>query len=283
MNVDILYRGPLASCNYGCEYCPFAKRVDDNAALAADRAALDRFTAWLRGRSGDKIGVLFTPWGEALTRRWYQQAFVELSQLPQIRRVAAQTNLSTPLDWLDGAHAEKIALWCTYHPEWTTRARFLAQVAALGERGVACSVGVVGFRRSFDEIEALRRELPSGVYLWVNAPKSEQSPYSDAEMARLLAVDPRVADNCVEHASRGESCRAGADVVSVDGDGVIRRCHFVKEPIGNLYDGGLEAALGERACPNDTCGCHIGYVHLDRLGLRKIYGDRRLERIYERN
>jgi DNA-binding CsgD family transcriptional regulator len=28
MKLDILYRGPLASCNYGCEYCPFAKRKD---------------------------------------------------------------------------------------------------------------------------------------------------------------------------------------------------------------------------------------------------------------
>ncbi|MEN8446791.1 MAG: radical SAM protein, partial [Cyanobacteria bacterium J06555_13] len=26
MNLSILYRGPLLSCNYGCEYCPFAKR-----------------------------------------------------------------------------------------------------------------------------------------------------------------------------------------------------------------------------------------------------------------
>ena len=25
MNLSILYRGPLSSCNYGCEYCPFAK------------------------------------------------------------------------------------------------------------------------------------------------------------------------------------------------------------------------------------------------------------------
>ena len=37
MNLSILYRGPLASCNYDCPYCPFAKRRDDPAALRADR------------------------------------------------------------------------------------------------------------------------------------------------------------------------------------------------------------------------------------------------------
>ena len=25
---NILYRGPLSSCNYGCEYCPFAKHAE---------------------------------------------------------------------------------------------------------------------------------------------------------------------------------------------------------------------------------------------------------------
>ena len=39
VRLSILYRGPLASCNYGCEYCPFAKRKDSREALATDLAA----------------------------------------------------------------------------------------------------------------------------------------------------------------------------------------------------------------------------------------------------
>ncbi|MEV6932728.1 hypothetical protein AB0M46_50690, partial [Dactylosporangium sp. NPDC051485] len=31
---------PLASCNYDCPYCPFAKRRDPPERLRADRAAL---------------------------------------------------------------------------------------------------------------------------------------------------------------------------------------------------------------------------------------------------
>ena len=31
--MKILYRGPLASCNYDCPYCPFAKRRDSTEQL----------------------------------------------------------------------------------------------------------------------------------------------------------------------------------------------------------------------------------------------------------
>ena len=41
----------------------------------------------------------------------------------------------------------------------------------------------------------------------------------------------------------------------------------------------VEAALRERPCPNATCGCYIGYVHMPDLGQAQIFGDRLLERI----
>lgn len=66
LNLSILYRGPLSSCNYGCEYCPFAKRSETAAQLAVDRQALERFINWVAERHDDQSGVLFTPWGEAL-------------------------------------------------------------------------------------------------------------------------------------------------------------------------------------------------------------------------
>ncbi len=68
-------------------------------------------------------------------------------------------------------------------------------------------------------------------------------------------------------------------MVAVDGEGTMRRCHFVPEPIGNLYDPGFADALIERPSPNETCGCHIGYVHLDDLGLAPVFGEGLLERI----
>lgn len=44
--------------------------------------------------------------------------------------------------------------------------------------------------------------------------------------------------------------------------------------------GSFDRALGERPCPNATCGCHIGYGHLDELDLHRTYGSGVLERIH---
>ena len=45
MKLSILYRGPLSSCNYACDYCPFAKRKESYAQLEVDRRALERSDA----------------------------------------------------------------------------------------------------------------------------------------------------------------------------------------------------------------------------------------------
>lgn len=279
MKLSILYRGPLSSCNYACGYCPFAKRTETGAELAHDRACLQRFVAWVGGRSFDSIGVLFTPWGEALVRRWYQEALAELTHMPHVCKAAVQTNLSCNLDWLDACDLSRLALWCTFHPTETTRGRFLTKCLELHARGVRFSVGVVGLKEHFAEIAELRRELPADVYLWVNAYKRDPDYYTDEMVERLTRLDPLFPLNNQYHRSRGEPCRAGATVISVDGDGTVRRCHFIREPIGNLYAPNFERCLVERPCSNDTCGCHIGYVHLDRLRLYETFGDGVLERV----
>ena len=35
-------------------------------------------------------------------------------------------------------------------------------------------------------------------------------------------------------------------------------------------------------CPNETCGCHIGYVHMNDLPLYEVFGDGVLQRIPQR-
>ena len=279
MNLSILYRGPLSSCNYACDYCPFAKRHESPEELAVDRAALERFVNWCEGRAGDHLGVLFTPWGEALVRRWYQEALARLTALPHVGKAAIQTNLSCKLDWVEACDKRKLGLWCTFHPSEVSRERFVAKCRELSERGVRYSVGVVGLKEHREEIEALRRELPEGVYLWINAYKREPGYYDEELAERFAAIDPLFPVNITYHASLGEPCRAGSGVISVDGDGTIRRCHFIKRPIGNLYEAGFEKALIDRPCTNETCGCHIGYVHLDRLGLYEVFGEGVLERV----
>ncbi|HEX3250212.1 MAG TPA: STM4011 family radical SAM protein [Pyrinomonadaceae bacterium] len=281
MDLSILYRGPLSSCNYGCDYCPFAKHSETAAEHREDERALNRFVSWVSNRTSDNISILFTPWGEALIRKRYQQALVRLSNMPQVRKVVIQTNLSCSLNWVDDCDKRKLALWTTFHPTEVSRARFVTRCLELHQRGVRFSVGVVGLKEHTGEIEALRRELPASIYLWINAYKHQPDYYSSEDIERFEAIDSLFPINNKNHPSLGRACRCGASVISVYGDGSIRRCHFIHETIGNIYYDDLLEVLRERACSNRTCGCHIGYVHMDHLKLYQIYGDGILERIPE--
>ncbi len=276
-HLTILYRGPLASCDYDCGYCPFAKRRDTPAQLRADRAALERLAAWVAG-APERVSVLFTPWGEGLVRSWYRRTLAALSRLPHVERIAIQTNLSARPDWTADADLDTLALWATYHPDQVPYARFLDRCRDLLTRGVRFSVGIVGLPEHLDAARALRTDLPDGVYLWVNA--AEGHTYTDAEAARWAELDPHFAFSRVAHPSQGVGCRTGDTVVSVDGEGTVRRCHFVPEVLGNLYDGSFRAALAPTPpCPKRECDCHIGYVHLTSLPLYDVFAGGIIERV----
>ncbi|HBP23127.1 MAG TPA: radical SAM protein, partial [Planctomycetes bacterium] len=114
--LTLLYRGSLISCNYGCDYCPFAKRRETRAEMERDRGEVERFVAWVKGEGqAHRLRILFTPWGEGLVRPWYQQALAELSRLEHVARVAIQTNLACGLSWTEDADRDALALWATYH------------------------------------------------------------------------------------------------------------------------------------------------------------------------
>ena len=275
--LSILYRGPLASCNYDCPYCPFAKRHDPSALLRSDRAALARFTDWVAQTADVRLSVLFTPWGEGLTRRWYRDAIRELSHLPHVERVAIQTNLAARVDWLAEADRGTAALWATYHPGQVSLERFLSRCDRLVDLDVRFSAGIVGLPEHLPQARALREALPPEVYLWVNA--AEGHRYTDAEAEAWTGLDPLFGYSREAHASLGRPCFAGESVVSVRGDGTVQRCHFIATPLGNLYDGSWRAALAPRGCTNEVCDCHIGYVHLKPLGLREVFAGGVLERI----
>ena len=278
MNADfdlhLNWRGPLSSCNYDCDYCPFAKQQSSREELAADRAALDRFVAWAGDfeRHGRQLSMLFTPWGEALIRPYYARALVELSNMPHVRAVAIQTNLTSRLELLADADRSSLALWTTFHPSQISLDAFVQRCDELDAMGLRYSVGVVGLREHFELIDELRARVRPDVYVWINAYKREVGYYRDGERERLGRVDPLFSYNAERHESLGQRCAAGRDSLFVRGDGGVSRCHFVEQVIGNLYVDELEVLLGERACPVRSCGCFIGYVHLDRLRLRERFG-----------
>ena len=273
--LTFIYRGPLASCNYACVYCPFAKKHDSRADLARDARALTRFVDCVAARSSPS-SVFFTPWGEALIRKVYRRAVARLSHCSHLRRVAIQTNLSAPLGFLDECDVTRVGLWCTFHPSQVGLERFISRCRELSRRGVPFSVGIVGRVEHLELAARLRDELPSDVYLWINADR--RATYDAAALARLTAIDPLFHHNLEPAPSKGADCAAGQDVVSVDGDGNLRRCHFLPEVIANLYSPGWERSLVPRACDRPSCSCHIGYVHRRDLPLAQLFGDGVLER-----
>jgi MoaA/NifB/PqqE/SkfB family radical SAM enzyme len=275
-DLHLYWRGPLSSCNYDCSYCPFAKRLSSREELAADAAALARFVAWCGDQQGHgrRLSILFTPWGEGLIRKPYQRALVALSRMPWVRAVAIQTNLSFDPQTLASADRRSLGLWTTYHPDQVELEAFLRKCASLDALGLGYSVGVVGLREHFVAIAELRARLAPGVYLWINAYKSGGPGYYQAdERAWLTTIDPLFPQNAQRHPSRDRACGAGERSIFVDGEGDVRRCHFVGEVLGNLYRDPLATMLGPRPCPVSHCGCFIGYVHLDHLGLRPRFGD----------
>ncbi|MFK7768154.1 MAG: STM4011 family radical SAM protein [Mariniblastus sp.] len=287
LDLKILYRGPLSSCNYDCHYCPFAKHFESAEELAVDRAALQRFVDWIGGRDKDRLSILFTPWGEGLTRRWYRSAIQSLSHLEQVQKVAIQTNLTCSLDWINDCDLSSVGFWCTWHPTQISMEKFVARCEQLDRIGVSYSVGIVGLREYMADAAALRKRLSPDTYFWVNAyksaPDSEKLPdgqyYSPLDLEHWSAIDPLFPINNVRHPSEGKPCRTGQSVISVDGQGDVRRCHFIKQVIGNLYDGSFESALKPRTCTNQTCGCHIGYVHMNERRLYDVFGEGLMERV----
>ncbi|WP_266158001.1 STM4011 family radical SAM protein [Dyella silvatica] len=278
-HLSLLYRGRLSSCNYDCSYCPFAKTRDSRESLRHDANELSRFVAWVEQQTM-ALSILFTPWGEGLVRRHYREAMVRLSHMPQLRRVAIQTNLCIGMRWLDHANLDTLALWCTYHPSQVSREAFLGRCRELSHRGVRYSVGMVAMHEHLDEIDALRHALPPDVPLWLNA-YDERPPgyYSAEQVARLQRVDAHFLYNMNPLPSLGAPCLTGEEVLSVDGAGNVQRCHFVTEPLGNLYDGSFVAHLRPRVCPNRRCECYIGYAHRRDLPFQVDYVGGVLERV----
>jgi MoaA/NifB/PqqE/SkfB family radical SAM enzyme len=281
VRIDITYRGPLASCDYACDYCPFAKRHDDAKARHADESALNRFVDWVEAHQGEfEFRILITPWGEALVRKWYRQAIVRLSHLPHVAKVVIQTNLSTPVTWLEDAQKDRVALWTTYHPSEISIERFVAKTQALEAIGIEYSVGIVGKNENQIAAARLRKALNPATYLWINAYKDDPLHYSDQDIEYFTHIDPHFGINNQYHQSFQKECNSGVTSISIDGNGDVKPCHFVDKYLGNIYEDNLQAILQPcYQCPNAKCGCYIGYIHLPELGLNEVYGEKLLERI----
>ena len=125
----------------------------------------------------------------------------------------------------------------------------------------------------------MRAALAPSTYLWINAVKNELSSLSLEDREFFRSIDPHFELNTQAYPSLGRACAGGSTVISVDGEGTMRTCHFQPQPLGNLYAPDWQDALRPRLCQSQTCRCHIGYVHLEHLELGRLFGSGILERI----
>jgi hypothetical protein len=279
MNFSVQYRGHLSSCNYACSYCPFAKRTETPAQQERDRESLARFRDWLAGQTAHRWKLLFTPWGEALARAWYRRTLAELTHWPHVETVAVQTNLSCGLKWIDLCCTERLALWATYHPSQTRREKFLTKILHLHARGIRLSVGMVGVPEDLAEMRRVRAALPREIYLWINPLSPRPRPYTVEEIAAFEELDPLFSLTSRRQPSLGKACSAGETSFTVDGAGQMRRCHFVEQTIGNIYDPDWLLALQPRLCPRRFCDCFLGKAQLQAETLAPYFGASLMERI----
>lgn len=281
MNLKILYRGYLTDCNYTCDYCPFSKTKNTDEEQQQDKQALEKFVEWvsLNSNATRPMEILLTPYGEAMVRPWYRQAFAELSHLPFVKKIAVQTNLSWHTSWLDECNTSTAAFWATYHPDFVSTEKFSEKCQQISKAGFSISAGAVGLREQFEKIQALREQLPPSIYLWINAYKDKPDYYSAADIQFLSDIDKNFPTNLKNYSSFGHSCKTGYEVVSIEGNGDLYRCHFIKEKRGNIFTDELEKMLWRSPCTRNICDCHIGYVHMDDLKLYELYGNKVLERI----
>ena len=213
----VLYRGDLASCNYSCHYCPFAKRNDSTDVTARDRDSLLRFVDWCE-TTHFGLRILFTPWGEALVRKHYRDAFLRLSHASNVIELGIQTNLSRDPAWLASANNDAVNLWCTYHPSQESRSRFLRRLEQLRQLRIRFSVGMVALREDLDEIRAMHLAL------------------GQLDQRAGVVVDPAQQHALVEQRDPGATQAIGDDgmhgVHDADAHGQVRmpyiRCPTVK-------------------------------------------------------
>ena len=188
----IQYRGSLKSCNYGCSYCPFAKRPSSPSELLKDREDWMRFVGHLETQGEPYGAVMVVPYGEALIHDYYWEGLARLSRMGTMEAVGAQTNVSFDIERQltifkeNGGRKEKLRVWATFHPEMTTVPLFAEQCRKLLSAGIRVCAGAVGVPENLETLRRLKEALPGGCCLWINRMDGLNRRYTEEEQQALL-------------------------------------------------------------------------------------------------
>lgn len=269
----IQYRGSLKSCNYGCSYCPFAKRPSSPTELLKDREDWMRFVRHLETQSerletfsgqtdtfSEPYGaVMVVPYGEALIHDYYWEGLARLSRMGTMEAVGAQTNLSFDIERQltifkeSGGRKEKLRVWATFHPEMTTVPLFSEQCRELLSAGIRVCAGAVGVPENLETLRRLKEALPGGCCLWINRMDGLNRRYTEEERQAFLRIDPWFYRELHVKKAMPEQCPGR---LFVESDGRMRRCTISAPPEGNWYDTGGTETL---PCRKKACTCYLAY------------------------
>ncbi len=268
----ISYRGYAKDCNYSCSYCPFVKEkqasseIFNKENLDKDEKYLNKFVNFIKNTKFENtVSILFTPYGEALTKSYYLKALAKLSQLNHIESVSCQTNASFVaknfLSFLEQEKADfnKIALWASFHPSMITAEDFSNNINILSNK-ISLSVGCVDFIKNKDKIVLLSQLLLPSIYLWVNKAEGnfKRNNIQGIEIFDFSKIDPLYKFEKENFTCDINKCSAGIDSLFVKEDGKTFLCHTCKEKIGNIYE---DFSTEIKRKSTGKCTCYLSYCY----------------------
>lgn len=230
--------------------------------------------------------LMLAPYGEALIHTWYWKGLAQICAHPQTEAAGAQTNLGFDVSKQllffkrQGGRPEKLRLWATFHPEMTTVFQFVRSCIQLTQAGVRMCAGAVGVPEHIQILRQLRKELPDGIYLWINRMDGLHRPYTNEEIESFSDIDPYFYRELQLHPAQPEECRMR---YFAEADGRLRMCNISavhqtgwKEP--------ADAKTGEtfRTCGQQRCTCYLAYGGRNNLENQMLFGPWPLFRIPRR-
>ena len=288
----VLYRGSLKSCNYHCSYCPFSKRSGGdrdvlNRELRNDRKQWFSFVKMLleRVEATNIRALMVTPYGEAMIHPWYWEGLAQLSRHDGIDAAGAQTNASFSIEPFfelfqkAGGKPEKLRLWATFHPEMTSVSAFAEKCTGLWELGVQLCAGAVGAPENMELLKQLRKELPEGIYLWINRMDGMRRAYTPKETSGFSEIDPYFYRELLPHPANEKEC---AGRMFLEADGRIRTCNIAPVQKRGLKEVPVWETLPAPVCGRKRCSCYLAYGGRDNLMNQALFGPYPLFRIPRR-
>ncbi len=284
----IVYRGSLKSCNYHCSYCPFSKHAMTDVALAKDREQWFIFVEnYLKqaGQSGIRA-MMLAPYGEALIHTWYWEGLAQICAHPKTEAAGAQTNLGFDVSRQlllfkqQGGRPEKLRIWATFHPEMTTVFQFVRSCRQLTQAGVQMCAGAVGVPEQIPVLTRLRKELPDGIYLWINRMDGLRRSYTAEEIRAFSSIDPYFYRELQLHPAQPQECQTRYFAKTGGRTGMCNISTMQQTDWKELS--ATKAAETFRTCGQRQCTCYLAYGGRNNLENQMLFGPWPLFRIPRR-